>query len=284
MKQQAFTLIETLVAASLAVIVLGAGVISSRTVESNTTFSSDSVQMNALADESITSFKLWRDQLQEKGLTLSDASALDIKESDANNTKQRLGYFFSYPTALNGCAPVGLACKDQTEGGPVLLQWCDTTKNKSNCMFNTSPVGIDDIQNLKCPANGNKCEYDVLFSKLGGDLVAIGRAGDVGDQGYKRIIVDGQTNPSTPLGSLKTEVLTSERAKWDFYFRTLTITRQDNTQAMISGPDFKLGATNMDAAANNAMRKASYLVNVTITSYANPKSTITKSALLTDWK
>src|SRR5579871_4257125 len=83
MRRSAFTLIESLIAIIISVVVLSAVIAINRVVAKNAQQGEQLVQMNSLAEEALENFKLLKDTLPV-GFTLKDQKLLSFTSSNSS--------------------------------------------------------------------------------------------------------------------------------------------------------------------------------------------------------
>lgn len=273
MQQRAFTLIETLIASSIVVVILGAAVVSNRVIQESASRTDDRTVMEALADQSMEIIRGY--QIVLPTLNLGNNARMNIPINDA--TTDRYGMFIATQIG-NGCSPAGGQCKEVPNGGPILMTWCDD-QNPGSCQTNyRSNVKVS----AACLATG--CTAAQIFSYVqsqvpaadSGDVIAVRRTPYSGaGSNNNRMVVDF----TSPLiaGSTIDMTNTNSKADWDFYVKTIKMSRQGRNQASV-------GYTPASGNDLQKSRRSLYVVIVTIFNINNPNSKVIRTQTFTDWQ
>jgi prepilin-type N-terminal cleavage/methylation domain-containing protein len=251
-KKSGFTLIETMVASVIMVIVLSSAIAVGRGVQANATRSEEQLQMTSLVNESLDNVALLRDALSNGSSPKSLGEGIGLVPGKASK-----GVF----AADVGCGqPV---CPKVEEGGALRLKWCDLKSfGSSACSMAVSPVAMNDTTNC---STGTNCPLETVYRKFklkgipgnGYELVAVRTRPLEGPE--KRSVLDAsslsESNPDT--------VLYIDGADgWSLYARQIEITR-------LSG---------------SPLQDASYQVTSTVYSYRNQSQKVSRTVLITDRK
>jgi hypothetical protein len=241
-----------LVALVILAVVLGASVIAGRTLANQAQVSADQTQMAALADESIANVRLLQ-QVYEASASPLDFGSATFNLAEASSGHSVKGAFYVDVTGTN---PSGSTLQN---GGAAILKWCQF--DDLSCAQKFSPVGTANTSTL------NSLYRD---ADVGGELIAVRRSDTPvtydacsSSAQANRQVVD-LSNPVQQTLSLTKPcfLATSANARdWDFYVRTIVITRQANTTALTND---------------------TYQVVVTVQNYLHPGSTLVRKALVTD--
>jgi len=266
--QSGFTLLETLVAAVLVVIVLGSITLTNRTLSQGAQTAQANLQLNALADEAIDQVTLFHDTLPA-GTKLSTAFGLSVSTTS-------VGLFAVNQTPLiSGCS--GTGCIQPGLGGPEMIQWCNPTASDATGFCAATVAGTS--------RTGSGTTYAAMAAdsalKLDGqsaELVAVRRTAYTKGYADWRQIVDA-SNPSKVGESFTvlSPATSSQATDWGFYLRTIQVKR-------LALPD-TLPPLYSNAGLNAAaLRQATYVVTVSVKNYSSNQNIVRKTVTLTDWR
>jgi len=233
MRRDGFTLIETLIATSIALVLLGASVFASRAITENSLQVHERAQMAAIADEVIAQIRL--DQLQNPSQPLSTL----------------LG-FGSGHQVTGGLYSSGA-------GSTVALTW-GTASQLATVIASSSPV-----------------KQTGLASGSFTNIYAV--AGDLADLKAGSQQVLDLTTPRQLGISVDADAAT-DRTHWTFYAVTTTVTQAADATA---GWAFNNDAGSAVATDSANLKNGSYQVQVTVTNYHAPQSTLSRQANFSDW-
>lgn len=260
-KKTAFTLIETLIASVLLVVIVGTAVVANRSIQTSSSRSEEYAQMSALASEALDQVRFLKNSNPGSFYTL-----LGLNPVGDN----KYIVFVGNNEISNNCT-YGL-CNPIESGGPAKLIWCQYSDNA--CRQMPSPVCLSASN---CNMQDVFAEIDFKLGNSGhvsGDYLAIRRNpySTTTNLDQHRMVVDLQNPLSSMSAALRSTVDTDQ---WNFYSRII------NVQCIGTG-----GASTgfLQAANLDELKKGTYVVKVTLTNLNNPSSTVSQSTILTDWQ
>lgn len=199
MRRPAFTLIETLIALAIVIVVLGASITANRVIQIGSLIASEHTQMAALADESISDLQLIHKQLQATNTSLGDNTLGFVLPSNTTDTSpaQKVAIYadktttYLDATTLHLCTALSGVCKDEVS--PLASQGTALSLNQQ-----------------------------FTRSDMGGELVGVRHTTSTGRQ-----LLSMSSRLSSDGGSGVAD--TSDTANWDFYVRKVLVTRLGTT-------------------------------------------------------
>src|SRR3712207_4661219 len=122
LRQPGFTLMETLIALVISVVILGGSSLAARAIQENVRRTEERTQMASLAQESLDTMRFLRDSLKLQGRALAeDNGGVDLNAG--NNDDIAEGSFVARPDSFTNCQAAG-SCPNAQSGGPLVLRWC----------------------------------------------------------------------------------------------------------------------------------------------------------------
>lgn len=246
----AFTLIETLIATAIALLLLGSSLFASRTISAGTAQLTEQAQMGALADEAIANLKLA--QIESPTTSLSSLVGLS-----GSTTKTSGGFYCATCTALGTGDPANRSASG------LSLRWGSLTVLNSAV---TAPVQENGVR--------------PLFSASFTNLIAVSR--DLADlKSTHQLSLDlTAISGATTVNADDFSSATKDASHWTTYELSTTVVQASDTT---SGWTFSNDKGSAVGAAAGGLKTGSYLVTVTVSNYHNPGSQLVRQAYLTDW-
>jgi prepilin-type N-terminal cleavage/methylation domain-containing protein len=246
MHKKAFTLIETLIALSIVVVVLGASISANRVIQISSQVTAERTQMSALVDESVSSLQLFQRQIATATLSLGGPTGFDIIGGVGNSPVKKV-IFYSDPSVSYVSAITQKICSDTTAA----------------CQVEKSPVhiGVAALTVAQMFANNS----------IAGELVAVRRSPAALRQGLSmssRLTTDGN--------GIADVTATADLGIWDFYVRQINVIRLGSAGSWY-GQTLNAGHTQGQA------RNATYQVTISISKYQTASTpTVSRTIILTD--
>jgi type II secretory pathway pseudopilin PulG len=298
LRTKGFTLLETVVAAAITVVLLSAVSGINHTVQSSVAREEDAAQMGALADESISQVQFWRDAMttyNSTQLTDSSNSGVSLSQNSGDTDAHVEGTFYAPPQTSGNCinnGSVAVPCDFVENGGPVVFMWCDASTNK-NSKCADGNTRLRSIVTPFIPPSSSAGSY-TLNKAFGFSSTVLGMADPVaiplkpyatvsqcmnGTRNDCRFMVDSSNGIQNEVSSLQAGVTPG----WSFYSRTVSISRPGIVPACDASVKaaYRSDQTNFVTAPQCALLRSNAIyVTVTVTNTANPQSTLTKTVML----
>ncbi|MBU6389514.1 prepilin-type N-terminal cleavage/methylation domain-containing protein [Patescibacteria group bacterium] len=290
-RQSGFTLLETLVALVILVVVLSAATISNRVIYNQSSLVTQQIEMGSLADEVIQSMYLQRDTI----LTSAGPSPLSTfttylgLSSGSTSDTVVTGTFKANAAPLNQCAnPNGpfIACPPVDQNGPIQLQWCTAQSGSFQCNGGTATSVPAPVQIAGC-STCDSLEGE-MAQENGGEVVAVSRDSTGLNAAGKRLVIDA----ADPTSGSSKAPSTDQTDDWDFYIRTISVINYGScdpasNSCVSAAPQFPNSTGfyyNTPAGIGNydrGLRNHTFLVVVKVENYHNPAIALTRTALIT---
>lgn len=246
MHKPAFTLIETLIALTIVVVVLGASVSANRVIQIGSQVTAERTQMSALIDESISSLQLFQRQMQTGGLSLGSVTGFDILAAGVDSPAKKV-LFYADPAA--------------TYTSPITQKIC--TETTAACQAEKSPIHIG-IPFLTVAQM-------FVSTDIGGELVAVRRT-----PATQRQVLSMASRLTTDSNGVADVNSTTDQAIWDFYVRQITVVRLGTTGNWYAQP---IDGGHTQGQARNAV----FRVTITLSKYLSPGvPALSRTIILTD--
>ena len=251
--QPGFTLLETLIALSIAVLVLTTAGAAHHSVQQSILISEQQAQMSTLASQSVQEFRLLKDQSTDMAATFGFGNA-----ASADSVVK--GAFIATKGGIGECSTV--QCSNIEDGGPAILSWCATTAPCASTAI--SPVGITGCLPL--------CRFADIVAAHQGEVVAVRR--DPFISGANKMVslgFDGTFTGGAPTNRFSADDFTI-RQSWDLYLRTVTLTKVSPSSSL----DF--AQTKNGASDASLLRGSLYKITVNVQDYYNPSASYSTSS------
>lgn len=284
--KKGFTLIETLIATVIAVVVIGAGATANLTIQRNLEQGEERLQMNALAAEALDNLRFLRDYAG-----VNFASTLNFSGASSAFDATERGTLVSNRSRFDSGCSLG-SCPETENGGPIVLDWCGSTEVPGCGKDYLSPVTFSECPSTPCLLK-DTLNSSILSAKLGsdsgvgGDLVGVRRKPFLSSEVTSQEIADvGQyltTGGAYSAAQLNADDK-SDKQLWNFYIRQIMVTRVGRTSS--SGrpaTDAAVGFQHLpipESVNAQSLRSSMYVVKVIIQNYHNPQRRVQKSAYL----
>ena len=253
--KRGFTLIETLVALGIIVVVLGSSVTANRVLLSSIQSSEDKVQMEGIADEGVQLMQL-------------------MERQEANRASGSIGNYFANNTTAQWVVPHTVASATLSTAKDV--DWCSEQRSSvgyngvsaNSCKNTTSVVQI-------CNASTKMSDVVAL---TGGELIGVRRAAIAADntayaQLYYSFTMARTAASDSPIRA--SDGACTATAGFDYYVRTMQVTR-------IQGPEAT--AWFSKPITTGKITNKLYRLTVSVSKYLDASiKPVTRSVILTDY-